>query len=467
MSHRIRFENSRGAPLIAALAALAAAQAGAAASDGERDLSLTVYNSDLAVVRDARTMSIEQGTHWLAFTDVPARIDPTTVNLKALDEGALEMLEQNYRYDLVSQDKILERYLDSEIRVILEEGRLYEGTLLSFAGGRIVLGGAQDGEGLVILNPDKITDLQFPALPEGLITRPTLEWLLDAERRGDRRLEVSYMTAGFNWHAEYVAVVAEDDASMDLAGWVSVDNRSGATYEDAELQLVAGDVHRVPKQQARPGRMRDQENLMMAAAPAFEQEELFEYHLYTLGRRSTLRDNETKQLSLFNPTRCRVHKLYEANPQRDGTKVRVVLETTNSEEMGLGRPLPKGTVRVFQRDSRGRLQFVGEDAIDHTPRDEDVRVFLGNAFDLAAERTELASRRISQRVREVDIEVEVRNRKESEDVVVVLQENVYGDWEVTQSSRDYDRKSSRLIEFRVPVKAGQVEKVTYTIRYRY
>lgn len=430
-----------------------------------RELSVTVYNTDLAVVRDARRLEIQEGTHWLRFRDVPSRIDPTSVHLKSADGKLLAVLEQNYRYDLVNPEKILERYLDSEIKVILEEGRLYEGTLLSYSGGRIVLGGAEDGQGLVILSPDKITDMQFPALPEGLITRPTLEWLLSTNKGGDRELEVSYLTGGFNWHAEYVAVVGADDASMDLASWVSVDNRSGATYEDAELQLVAGDVHRVPKAVALMAGARAREGMDFTQAPKFEEEVLFEYHLYTLDRRATLRDNETKQISLFSPTACTVKKVYESNPRRDGQKVRVVLETTNSEEMGLGIPLPKGKIRVYKQDRRGRLQFVGEDQINHTPKDEDLRVFVGSAFDLVVERTELATRKIAPKVRDVDVKIEVRNRKDDEDVVVVLQEDLYGDWRILDSSHEYERKSSRRIEFRAAVKAGHVETVTYTVRY--
>jgi hypothetical protein len=265
-----------------------------------------------------------------------------------------------------------------------------------------------------------------------------------------------------------VAVVADNDAGMDLAGWVSVDNRSGATYPEAELQLVAGDVNRVMPPAAKGARARAEMNMTaMAAEPQFAEETLFEYHLYTLGRRATLRDNETKQLSLFSPTACKVRKLFESNPQRDGTKVRVVLETTNSESEGLGMPLPKGILRVYKEDSRDRLQFVGEDQIDHTPRDEKIRVTVGNAFDLAVERTETDVRRLSQTSREVDVKVEVRNRKEREDVEVVVQEDLYGDARVLRSSHEAHKKSASRVEFIVPVKAGQVETVTFTVRYGY
>ncbi len=430
----------------------------------ERELSLTVYNNDLAVVRDQRAMEIASGIEWLKFRDVPERIDPTSVHLTATDGEGLEVLEQNYVYDLVSPEKILDRYLEHQIQAITEDGRLYEGTLLSHSGGRVVLSEVEGQSGLVILMVEKITDLRFPELPEGLITRPTLEWLLAADRGGTRNLEVSYMTGGMNWHAEYVAVVDADDENLDLAGWVSLENHSGATYPDAELQLVAGEPHRVmPTPEFKRGG-RPVQALSMADETGFQEETFFEYHLYTLGRETTLKNNETKQVSLFNPAACEVEKIYEANPQRHGKKVRVVLETTNSEEMGLGMPLPKGKIRVYKEDSRGRLQFVGEDGIDHTPRDEKVRVFVGNAFDLVVERTEKDRRNIGSRTREWDLEVELRNRKEDEDVTILLAEDVHGDWTVLEASHAYEKKNSRRIEFDVPVRAGEVVTVTFTVR---
>jgi hypothetical protein len=436
-----------------------------AAADESRALSLTIYNRDLGLVRDVRSLSIAAGTDWVDFRDVPERIDPTSVHLKPVDGEPLAVLEQNYRYDLVSSEKILERYLDAEIKVILEEGRLYEGRLLSAGGRHLVLGGMQPEEGLTILTREKITDIQFPALPEGLITRPTLAWLLSAERGGARQVEVSYLTGGFDWHAEYVAVVDQEDSAMDLSGWVSIDNHSGATYPQADLQLVAGDVHRVPAP-GRPAKGRGAMEMMAAPqAAGFEEESFFEYHLYTLGRQTTLRDRETKQLALFAPADCEVAKRYESNPRRDGAKVRVVLETTNSRAAGLGMPLPAGTVRVYKRDRRERLQFIGEDRIDHTPRDEKLRVLIGNAFDLVVERTELATRRIGPRDREIDIEIEVRNRKEDDAVDVLIQEDLYGYWQVLRASAPYEQKSSTRIEFTVPVAAGETATVRYTVRF--
>jgi hypothetical protein len=449
-----------------ALAVLGSAARGQASEtdDPGRSLALTVYNQDLGVVKEQRRLRIPAGIGWVRFRDVPARIDPTSVHLRAADDRELAVLEQNYEYDLVSSEKILERYLDSAVKVILEEGRLYEGTLLSAGSGTLVLGDTGLDEGIVILSREKVTDIQFPALPQGLITRPTLAWLLSAPSGdAEREIEVSYMTSGMNWHAEYVAIVAADDRSLDLGGWVSVENRSGATYPDAELQLVAGDVQRVavPK----PTRVRQMAMETQGLGAGFEEESFFEYHLYSLGRRTTLRDNETKQISLFDPAVCEVTKLYECNPHRDASKVRVVLEAENRQAAGLGRPLPAGKVRAYKRDAAGRMQFIGEDRIDHTPRDEKLRITVGKAFDLVAERTELATRRPGPRTRETDVEIELRNRKEDERVAIVLQEDLNGYWEIEQASHEYEKKSATRIEFTVAVRPGETETITYTVRY--
>jgi hypothetical protein len=300
----------------ATLLLCAAGAAGVHAQDDGRSVSLTIYNQDLAVIRDERTMTLPSGTDWLRFRDVPERIDPTSVHLSAVDGSELAVLEQNYVYDLVSPEKILDRYLERRIQAVTEDGRLYEGTLLSHSGGRLLLGDAAGQDGVTILMTDKITDLQFPELPEGLITHPTLEWLIDGGRGGDRRLEVSYMTQGLAWHAEYVAVVDDQDESLGLSGWVSIENRSGATFPEAELQLVAGEPHRVqpPAPRGRLYAAAERADKMMQAP--FAEEAFFEYHLYTLSRPSTIKNNETKQLTLFAPARAVVEKKYEANPRR-------------------------------------------------------------------------------------------------------------------------------------------------------
>lgn len=434
-------------------AALASAQSGAA-----QDVQITIYNDDLGLVRELRT--IEPKASQVRIVDVAARIDPTSVHLRAADrKGELQVLEQSFRYDLASPERILERALDAPLRVLSEDGELHEGTLLSFTHDQLVLRGE---EGLSMLRRDKIADLQLRDLPEGLITRPTLFWEIEAEGSSQRQAEISYLTGGVSWHAEYVVVTDEQDREAEVAAWVSINNGSGATYREAQLQLVAGDVRRV--RQAPPGQPRAKvEYDAMSAKGGFQEEELFEYHLYTLPRRTTLHDRETKQISLFPPTKTPVKKVFEYEPWRDQRKIWVALELLNSEKRGLGMPLPKGKVRTYKRDRRGGQQFIGEDNIQHTPRDEEVHLEVGAAFDIVAEYTIVKDKRLSDRVHERSVRVEFRNRKE-DPVELVARERMHGDWSIEQSSHEHRRIDAHTAEWTVPLPPGQVTELTYTSR---
>jgi hypothetical protein len=425
-----------------------------------REVQITVYNDDLGLVRDVRDVDLSAGAGSLSVTDVAARIDPTSVHLVSLTrESGITVLEQNYRYDLASPDRILERYLDSQVQAVLEGGELHEGKLLSFTGDQLVLMG---DKGLSILQRDKIVDVRCSALPSGLITRPTLVWTVDADRAGTQKAELSYLTGGISWHAEYVAVVNDSDTEADLAGWVSVDNQSGATYPDAKLQLIAGDVNRVqPSPPARP--MLAMEGARMKADVGFEEESFFEYHLYTLPRATTISDRETKQIALFPPAHTPVVKLYEYRPWENEQKIRTVLQFENREERGLGMPLPKGKVRTYKRDSKGGQQFIGEDWIDHTPKDEKVRLFLGNAFDVVAERTVKDQNRISDRVWEQTVEVKFRNHKK-EKVTIVAGDRFWGDWQVVTSTVPARKKDATTAEWSVDVAPDAETVLAYTIR---
>ncbi len=429
---------------------------------GARELAVTVYNQDLGVVRDTRMVEVEKGSSTLKITDVAAQIDPTSVHLS----GDLNVIEQNYAFDLASAEKILHRYLGETVDVLAEEGRSYRGTLLAYDAQNLVLGGSGSGEEVTIVAREGVHDIRCPSLPAGLILKPTLIWTVEGGKSGGHQVELSYMTSGMNWHAEYVAVVAENDKSMDLSGWVSIENRSGASYPDARLKLVAGDVHRAP--QPRP--MFGVEDARMAkgtlaGAPQFEERALFEYHIYVLERTSTIADQEIKQISLFAPARAQVTKTYEFDGLWGGEDVKVTLETENKEATGLGMPLPAGTVRAFKADQDGRLEFVGEDRIDHTPRGEKVKIRMGNAFDIKAERTVMDQRRISDRVYEETVEVKVRNRKQ-EPVEVVIVEHPRGTWEILDSTHPYEKKEAFKVEFKVKAAPDEEAVLRYTVRVR-
>ncbi len=427
------------------------------------EIALTVYNDDLALVKDVRELALKKGTNDLKFEDVAAQIDPTSVHFQSLTAPEkVALLEQNYEYDLVNASKMLEKYVDESIRIFAKDDQVFEGALLSASGGDIVLKN-RDG-GIRVIRSKAVEGMEFPDLPEGLITRPTLIWSLDCKQAGMHRTEVSYLTTGIQWHAEYVAVANEDDTVLDLSGWVSIDNRSGATYKDAKLKLVAGTVHRGedfrPKRAPRMALMAMKEE---AGAP-FEERAFFEYHLYTLSRPATVKDRQIKQLSLFPNANVAVKKVYSYDGARDEKKVKVKLEFANSKEAGLGLALPKGKVRVYKRDVDEALEFIGEDRIDHTPKDEEVRLRLGDAFDVIGERKVTGHRKISKRVTEETVEIVLRNHKE-EAITVLVIEHLWGDWEILTSSMEYRKKDARTVEFDVPVKKDGETKVEYTVRY--
>jgi hypothetical protein len=445
--------------LVLALALLAA-PAGAA----DRELTVTVYNQNLALVKDVRTLDLGTGRQTFRLTDVSAQIDPTSVHLVPRSGDGLVVLEQNFQYDLVSADKVLERYIDKELTVIGKDGKTTSGVLLSFDGASLVL---DRQPGLSIVNRLEIKEIQFPDLPGGLITKPTLIWQLENDGPARRDAQLSYLTGGLSWHAEYVAVVDENDKNLSWSGWVSLENHSGTTYPLARLKVVAGDVNRVTN--LPPPSPRQKFEVMAtvgdAAGNQFEEQAFFEYHLYSLTRPTTLADKETKQLSLFPTTDVAASKFFTYERMRDPRKVRVTIEFKNSAQAGLGMPLPKGVVRVYKEDKSGAQEFVGEDRIDHTAKDETVRMAIGNAFDITGEYRQVDQRRISDKESESSHEIKVRNHK-TETVTVKVVEHAYGDWRVTTSSPDFVKKDATTMEFTVTIPPDGERVVTYTVRQK-
>ncbi len=448
--------------IVTAAAGAVLAGAASAADAPAPSVSLTVYNQNFALVKDVRVLDLKQGNQEVRIDDVAASIDPTSVHFAALDHpGAVSVLEQNFQYDLASADRLLDRYLNLDVTAVLKDGTTREGTLLSYDGSSLVL--SPKGEGAVLVNRAEVRDVRLGEIPGGLVVKPTLVWSLASDRSGSERSEISYLTDGVNWHAEYVAVVNQADTGLKLDGWVSLDNKSGATYRNARLKLVAGDVHRVQPPPPVFAPMAKMENVRSAAAPQFEEHPFFEYHVYALERPATVADRETKQLSLFPGARAGAKKVLTYDGARNPKDVTVQMEFVNSKDNGLGMPLPAGKVRVFKEDTDGALEFVGEDQIDHTPRDEKVRVYLGNAFDVVGERTRTDFKQISDRTREESVKIQVRNHKQDA-VEVTIVEHLSGDWTVTQKSMDFNKKDAATIEFPVKVPAGGSVEVTYTAR---
>jgi len=469
-----------------ALVGVVVMTASSAPAAEEEGVSLTVYNGNYGVVREVRKVPIDKGG-MVKFTDVAKSIDATTVHFKSLTDPAAKLLEQNYQYDLVNADKLLQKYVDKPIEVVCLGEKTYAGDLLSFDGGQLVLKGEK---GLsMVQRADNVRDIRFGALPEGLLTRPTLVWQVFTAKPGEHLTEVTYQTGNVNWHAEYVLVLAPDDAAADLSGWVSVDNRSGKTYGNARLKFIAGDVRRV-QPAAMPARARfvralDQEK---GAPESIEEKAFFEYHMYTLPRPSTVADNETKQLEMFTPVAgLKVAKRFLYNPlgnfRWDGggrytditygaanpsKKVAVFIEFRNSEANKLGIPLPAGKVRVYKQDPDDKaLEFIGEEQIDHTPKDEDLSLQIGNAFDIVGERKQVNFRvETGRNWMQEKVEITVRNHKK-EEVVVRVKEPLYRwlTWEITAESREHTKLDSRNVAWDIPIKADGEEKVTYTVEY--
>jgi hypothetical protein len=434
-----------------------------------RTLSLTVYNVGRALVRDARPIALPSGNVALEFRGIAAHILPATV---AIQGDAVKVLEQNYEYDLLSPQTLLEKYLGKDVTMVSEEpgevpGSTVEkrvtGTLLSVENGTVWRIGDT-----IVSNPP-YRELIFPQVPENLRDRPTLVWLLASDRVGERRLEATYLTEAISWKADYVLTLATAGEEGNLLGWVTLDNDSGASYPDATLQLVAGEVHLAPTPQPRP------EGMMMVARTAkaeMKEEGLAEYHLYTLERPTTIKNHQRKQVSLLQAEHVKVRRRYVVESpqwwylQRIGKQkqdVRVDLEFANRSDNNLGIALPGGVVRLYQRDKRGTSQFIGEDRIEHTPKDETVKVTMGNAFDIVAERRQTDFRKLADDLYEDAFEVTLRNHKDTA-ITVEVREQVGGDWQIISSSYPYEKLSAFGVSFAVPVPANGESTLTYRVR---
>jgi hypothetical protein len=439
----------------------------ASVKNATEGVQITVYNNNLAVVKDRRKMSIPKGTGTVKFTDVATQIDATSVHFESLtDPEGTKVLEQNFEYDLVNPTKLLDKYLDAEVTLFTKDGGVYTGTLLSQAEGKIVLRDS-DGKLQVVSGGENLLRVELLSLPDGLITRPTLVWQTASPPGGEQLCQVTYMTGGISWKADYVMVVNDKDTQIDMTGWVTLDNQSGASYKEARLKLVAGDVNRVQEQpsvMARGGIVAPM--AMMEAAPQFEEKAFFEYHLYTLQRPTTIHQAQTKQVELLSAADVPAKKVFTYNGSRNAKKVEVKMEFKNSKENHMGMALPKGKVRAFKADSDGSLEFVGEDQIDHTPKDEELRILLGNAFDIVGERTQTDQKQISNTVTEQSWQVKLRNHK-TEAVTIKVEEPQWGDWKVIKASHPDKKKDARTLEFEVEVPADGEAVITYTVRTRY
>jgi len=442
----------------------------------QTDLNVTVYNSNIALVRDVRNLLLPTGTFRVKFMDIAATVNPATVHFRSLtDPEKLGVIEQNYEYDLLEPAKLLHKYVGKEVtlvRAYQENGTTkreeIKATLLSDNNGPVWKIGNDIVTGMYA------ESYRFPEVPANLYDRPTL--LMSLENSGARKqqIEASYLANNLSWNADYVLTVARDDKNADLDGWVTVVNNSGTAFHNARLQLVAGELNRV--QPPAPMSMATREMAMnKAVAAQFQQEAFSEYHLYTLGRKTSVEDKETKQISLLQGSGVPVEKIfvvngqsfYYHNQQTPGAPLKdpvlVYYKFKNEEKAGLGIPLPAGNVRVYQKDSKGGILFAGEDRIDHTPKDEQVNIHIGNAFDVVAEHKQTDYKRIDTHVWEMEFEVTLRNHKDTP-ITVQVNEPIGGDWEMLSSTYKYTKTAAFAAQFNVPVAKDGTSVLKYRIR---
>jgi hypothetical protein len=467
---------------------------------------LTIYNTNLALVREERTIDFAKGLNRVIVPDIPATIDGTSLHFSSVtNPSAVQVLEQNYQYDLVHQAKLLEKYIGKDVEFLRIDSELkkeytVKGKLLSTgwlpqqtpyrygAGAPYYSSGQMIAEINGKIEIDPAGRLILPSLPEGLILKPQLEWLVNNTAPGEHKTEIGYLAGQMSWSCDYVALLNAKDDRLDLTGWVTVVNHSGTTFKNAGLKLVAGDVN-VVQEQPRTAKMAYSLNAQSAAAqPQFQQKELFEYKLYSLQRKTDIANDETKQIELVSSKDIGARKIFiydgiadqwrywyknysyreqSTLGQQSNTKVGVFISFKNEEQSGLGIPLPKGKVRVYKRDDDGKEQFIGEDEIDHTPKDEEIKLYLGNAFDIVGERTQQNFNVIVPgHVVDETFRVKIRNHKrEAAEVLVIEHPWRWNEWEITKSNADWEKVDQTTIRFPVRLKKDEEKVITYTIRY--
>lgn len=447
----------------------------------QQQVSITIYNENLALVRDLRHVPLKKGINRLAWCDVSARIRPETALLRTPEKtSSIRMVEQNFDFDALTPEKLLEKYLGRSINVIYVNPvtgaeTVEAATVLSVS------------DGVVLQFKDRVETsvsgrIAFPDIPGSLHNHPTLSLVLDGATPGKHELELSYLTSGLSWQADYVARLDANDGQLDLSGLVTLTNHSGIAYPDAHLQLVAGDVNQVTPE---PPQARTQARKMMAMVAdaaeyqAVKEESLSEYHLYSLPVPTTLAENQSKQITLMSATDIPVSQefllrgtnayYFSRYSNLDDKLKPVVLIQFKNEGEGLGVPLPKGTIRVYQNDSRDNLQFLGEDHIDHTAKNEEVRVKLGKATDITAMRTQTDFQQLdtpSRRFTETAHQIEIHNVRQ-EAVTIRVQEPIPGDWMMISESQPHTKSSANLVEWLVKVPTNQKTILSYRVRIKH
>jgi len=435
-----------------------------------QNTQVTIYNDDQGLVYQIREVSFEKGMNLIRIEGVSANVRTATVKIRFPKiKGKVSIQEQNFLYDLVSTEKLFQKYIGENVTFRLTNKEAISGKLLNADRNTIIV---QLPEGNVrIARMENITDYDFPALPQGLIVKPTLEWRINSGYKGKTDAELSYLTTGMSWNAEYILVLDQDNPSeqpenFTLSSWISLNNSSGATYENAKLKLIAGEIHKIEDERRYRAKARLTEALTVTAEQAVESREIADYYLYELLQPVTLRDQEQKQVSLFEEIQAKGRKVYlfdnyDLNEREAPLSVAFRFENTTENNMGMA--LPKGVVRMFKRDTDGTIQFIGEDRIEHTSRKDTLRLTIGKAFDVRGKRTIVAREMQTKRSELINIEIQITNRKNVPVNVEVI-DNLYGYWEIKKASHSYTQKSSRMIVFPLKVNADTSATISYTFQ---
>ncbi len=471
-----------GLVLVLGLNSLVYANEYTSTSKDQKQIAITIYNNNLGLVKDVRSIKLNKGEHFLKFMDVASQIQPVTVNIKSLTSpNKLSVLEQNYEYDLLNSKKLLDKYVGKQVKLIDKnyytgKEEIYNAQLLSNNGLPIY----KINNEIHINPPGRII---LPEIPGNLIAKPTLIWMLKNSNVKKQDIEVSYLTNGINWKSDYIAVINDDNSMADLSGWVTINNNSGASYKDALIKLVAGNVNRVQEVAGYTRRAKKAMLMESDAMKSFQEESFFEYHLYTLQRASTIKDHQTKQIELLKAVNIPINQKlvyygaeYYYRNQSTGNvqsnqKIGVFLEIENKKKNNLGMPLPAGIIRAYKKDKQGSLQFIGEDKIDHTPKNEKITIKMGDAFDVIAQRTQvdyrILSKNSSQRFdTEQQWQIKLRNHKDKP-VVVEVVEPIPGEWQIIKSSDKYEKTQANTIKFKVKLEKDQEKVIDYRVRIRY
>lgn len=480
-----RFKTGRIAQIVLIVAILALSVTGrcevlrSTPGKDTKSLKVTIYNQGKILVNEIREVTLGTGPKpfELVFEGVPTSIDATTLQVKSYSSG-FELLDQNYEYDLINTKNLLDKFIGKEVEIMIPDPSKNEKGAMILKKGKLIA----NNDRPIFLIDNRVylgsySSIMLAGIPDNLRARPALVWLIKNSGPGRQKLDVTYLAGNCSWRADYVLKVNRDNTSADLSGWVTIENKSGKTFKDASLKLVAGKLHQVAE---RPGYLMEDRSYMAAprAKASMKEEPFFEYHLYSLPRKVTVKNNQTKQISLLQAQGIKVRRLLIARNNSPGfyysaysgptrkSHPAVYIKFKNSREYGLGMPLPKGIVRAYQESSDGTNLFIGEDRIDHTPRNEKVKLKVGEAFDITVERKQLSFERLDRHLVENEWEIRVRNAKNKPDTVV-LEEFVPGDWKFVSNNSGFKKISSNWIKKEVNVPPEGEKVLTYKVRIRY